>query len=62
MKSSLLTSIASLVLFTAISCMSCTLAGCERKEKVIDVETPAGDVEVERSLDTGRVDVEVEEP
>lgn len=33
--------------------------GCERKEKVIDVETPAGDVEVERSPDTGEVDVDV---
>jgi hypothetical protein len=33
--------------------------GCERKEKVLDVETPGGEVEVERNIDTGRVDVEV---
>ena len=39
---------------------ACALTGCERKEKVIDVETPATDVEVERNLDTGEVDVKVE--
>lgn len=38
----------------------CALTGCERKEKVIDVETPGADVEVERNIDTGAVDVEVE--
>jgi hypothetical protein len=40
----------------------CALTGCERKEKVIDVETPGGDVEVQRNKDTGEVDVEVERP
>jgi hypothetical protein len=39
---------------------ACALTGCERKEKVIDVETPGADVEVERNIDTGEVDVEVE--
>ena len=38
----------------------CALTGCERKEKVIDIETPGGDVEVERNKDTGKVDVEVD--
>jgi len=38
----------------------CALTGCERKEKVLDVETPGGDVEVERNIDTGAVDVQVE--
>ncbi|MGD9632972.1 MAG: hypothetical protein AB7G28_14670 [Pirellulales bacterium] len=38
----------------------CALTGCERKEKVIDVETPGGNVEVERNVDTGAVEVEVE--
>ena len=38
-----------------------TLAGCERKEKVLDIETPSGEVEVERSLEDGDVDVTVEE-
>lgn len=27
------------------------LAGCERKEKVLDIETPAGEVEVERTIE-----------
>lgn len=35
-------------------------AGCERKERVLDVETPGVDVEVERNKDTGRIDVEVD--
>lgn len=39
---------------------ACTLTGCERKEKVIDVETPGADVEVERNVDTGQVEVDVE--
>ncbi len=33
--------------------------GCERKEKILDIETPRGEIEVERSKETGRVDVEV---
>jgi hypothetical protein len=33
--------------------------GCERKDKVLDIETPGGEVEVERNRDTGDVDVEV---
>lgn len=36
------------------------LAGCERKERVIDVQTPGGDVEVDRNIDTGEVEVDVE--
>jgi hypothetical protein len=32
--------------------------GCENKEKVLDVETPGGQVEVERDRDTGEVDVD----
>ena len=39
---------------------ACAFTGCERKEKVIDIETPGTDVEVERNIDTGKVDVEVE--
>ncbi len=35
------------------------VAGCERKEKVIDIETPAGEVEVERSKRDVDVDVDV---
>jgi hypothetical protein len=34
-----------------------TLAGCERKERVIDVRTPAADVKVDRNIDNGNVEV-----
>jgi hypothetical protein len=34
------------------------LSGCERKETVLDVETPGADVEVERNIDTGEIEVE----
>lgn len=34
------------------------LIGCERKEKVVDIEAPGVDVEVERNTDTGEVEVE----
>ncbi len=51
-------------LYLVASCFAglgmCALTGCERKEKVLDIETPASDVEVERNIDTGEVDVEVE--
>jgi hypothetical protein len=44
---------------TFVVCLGAfTLAGCERKERVIDVQTPAVDVKVDRNIDTGRVDVE----
>lgn len=32
--------------------------GCENKEKVLDIETPRGQIEVERDRDTGEVDVD----
>lgn len=34
-----------------------TIAGCERKERVIDIQTPAGDVKVDRNIDSGKVEV-----
>ena len=37
-----------------------TISGCEQKEKVIDIETPAGDIEVERSTRNGKVDVDID--
>jgi hypothetical protein len=43
-----------IVLGAAIVCA----AGCENKETVLDVETPRGQVEVERDRDTGEVDVQ----
>ena len=38
---------------------SITITGCEQKEKVIDIETPAGDIEVERTKGSGKVDVDI---
>jgi hypothetical protein len=32
--------------------------GCQNKEKVLDLETPRGQVEVERDRDTGEIDVD----
>lgn len=49
--------------FFAASALCASLAlpfGCDRKEKILDIETPNGDIEVERSKDTGKVDVEVD--
>jgi len=46
------------LLTAATSLGSIGLSGCERKEKVIDIETPGADVEVERNIDTGEVEVE----
>ena len=46
------------VLAVAASLGTFGLTGCERKEKVIDIETPGADVEVERNIDTGEVEVE----
>jgi hypothetical protein len=41
-------------------CLSAlSMLGCERKERVFDVETPEGSLEVDRNIDTGEVDVEV---
>ena len=35
------------------------VGGCEQKEKVIDIETPAGDIEVERTKGSGKIDVDI---
>ncbi len=51
------------MLFVAASLMLGVVAsGCERKEKVMEVNTPdGGGVEVERNLDTGAVTVDVDD-
>ena len=35
--------------------------GCDQKEKVLDVETPGGELEVERDKSSGDVEVEINE-
>ena len=48
-----------LMLF-AVCSAAISLAGCERKERVIDVKTPAVDVKVDRNIDNGNVEVKTE--
>ncbi|HRA88807.1 MAG TPA: hypothetical protein PK992_12075 [Planctomycetaceae bacterium] len=47
------------LLTTPIACLAamCLLAGCENKEKVLDIETPAGGIEVEKSNDGVEIDI-----
>jgi hypothetical protein len=42
-----------------LAVLSLASTGCERKEKVVDIETPAGEVEVLRDVDNGDVEVDV---
>lgn len=48
----------SLLTCVALSVVS-AIAGCEQKEKVLDIETPNGSIEVERSKGSGKVDIEI---
>jgi hypothetical protein len=43
----------------AVCIGAASFTGCERKERVLDVQTPEGSLEVDRNIDTGEVDVEV---
>lgn len=42
-----------------LAAVALSISGCENKEKVLDIETPGAQIEVERDRDTGDVDVEV---
>lgn len=46
------------LLAAGLLAIPCGLGGCDRRETVVDVQTPAGSVEVQRDLDTGEVHVE----
>ncbi|MFH1299446.1 MAG: hypothetical protein ABIK07_00195 [Planctomycetota bacterium] len=48
--------LAALLMFTP----AFTMVGCDNKEKVLDVETPGGKIEIERDRNTGAVDVEID--
>lgn len=41
--------------------MTIAIAGCQQKEKILDIDTPGVDVDVDRDVDTGAVDVDVNE-
>ncbi|KLU07344.1 putative transmembrane region and signal peptide protein [Rhodopirellula islandica] len=49
------------LLLTAAMVAGFIVTGCDRKETVLDVETPNGGVEVNRDVDDGSVSVDVEE-
>jgi hypothetical protein len=38
-----------------------TTMGCDRKETIMEVETPQGEVEVERNVDDGSITIDVDE-
>lgn len=44
-----------------LSAATFATTGCDRTEEVLDVETPAGDVEVEENVDTGETSVDIDE-
>ncbi len=46
------------MLTLAVPATMVTLSGCDDDETVLDVETPEGDLEVERDLDTGELEVD----
>jgi hypothetical protein len=50
----------SLMVLTMLCGSLSGFAGCNQKEKVIDIETPAGEIEVERTKDTGKIDINVD--
>lgn len=56
---SLIRHLAALSMFTlVVPTAMVTLSGCDDDETVLDVETPEGDLEVERDLDTGEVEID----
>jgi hypothetical protein len=54
-----LSSICMAFLMCGFLVMPAMVVGCAEKEKVLDIETPNTDVEVERDVETGETDVEV---
>lgn len=52
-----------MLLLSASLLVSVALSGCDRKETIMDVDTPnGGGVELERDVDTGAVTVDVDDP
>jgi hypothetical protein len=48
-------------LLTAAFAAVLLLGGCDRKETILDVDTPDGGVSVERDVDDGSISVDVDE-
>jgi hypothetical protein len=47
------------MLFCMVLVLPAAIVGCAEKEKVLDIETPSGEVEVERDVETGDTEVDV---
>ena len=46
---------------TLLVAAACAFASCERKkEKVIDIQTPGGSIEVERDKKSGEIDIQID--
>lgn len=46
---------------TILTAATFSMTGCNRTEETLDVDTPAGDIDVEKNVDTDGVDVDVDE-
>lgn len=53
--------LATILLPTLLAIATISFVGCEKKEKIIDIETPDGGIEIERSEDSGDIKIEVKE-
>jgi hypothetical protein len=60
MKRNIVTRFATGLAAVAACSVAFTFAGCERKERVLDVKTPSVDVKVDRNIDNGNVEVKTE--
>ncbi|QDT00727.1 hypothetical protein [Adhaeretor mobilis] len=49
------------IAFALFAALSISLAGCDNEREVLDVETPDGEVEIDRDPDNGDIDVETED-
>ncbi|WP_145175196.1 hypothetical protein [Rubripirellula lacrimiformis] len=53
--------VAHLFLLTMAMAVGFVLLGCDRKETILDVDTPGGGVQVDRDVDDGSITVDVDE-
>jgi hypothetical protein len=45
--------------FVSMTFVGALCIGCNTKEKIVDIETPGGEIEIERDKATGNTDIEV---
>ncbi|MCA9004092.1 MAG: hypothetical protein KDA70_02375 [Planctomycetaceae bacterium] len=59
MKNNIINSCFLSIALMLMSATAFTLAGCEEKEKVLDIETPGGELEIERDKSDGNIGVDL---